>query len=965
MSKIPDSKIQQILSLATGAIYDTAKADSKIFFDGGLKILKAGESPFLDPKETTKLLAKQHKLLSGYPVSSKEMAKSLFSSGDSRNTSSINYNHSPHFKYSISHDIIFSIGDKLFRFSIEDANKQAAATFKKDGNLPEFLIKDIKIKNDAKDIYTSSTNYSIDLSIDFTNFNSLLKPIIAAVNLNNTKEVIGIPLLKILYPFIDAKAVGGDQLTTEMLHMIDPNGLFLFQKIVFFEDPKMKPFLKDFMEQADKDKFRQVTKVFHLSPKKHNFEVFKNKELIGTGFDHTLNISMVSYEADHQQKPFVSKYTPNFSYNLFDTIFIQKYSDKIKNFDGQTNDTKDYVSKLKTLSEELNALNAAFGASNSLDDNQKKTIKQDIDQKTNQLKNMVDKHRVYTEIGILGNLNIYEIKVKASVFNYWEENNFWSSFKKKMLENIGMAGTAASLAVPAAGLLASNPVGWAIGGVAVIYTAISAIQAGNILDVQNKAININKLKNEFKNITVQKADNPYVVLRANTLMTEEKQAARSIEDENVDSKETVTVNKTTEEVRKALQELGGIEAPKTEGSEEEISLKFIFFGDVIGILLDLNTPKNIKIACLNHFIETVTDSVVTYAPINIAYMPISLDSFVRVLDGVLWQMNNNSYYDTESFINNVYENIIKKAAIIDNKQNTVIADSIPMKLVATSTIHETSENKLNSLDVTKIDISKDDVYNNLVKQLIESKDLFNKSQNKVLNKILMYGSEKQIDAYDFFEDFKTKKSESAYASMANDEDLAFEKFINEEYLMPCITLKTTKQFNTILRTKNGNFSRIDNVNLMTANILSGDSLFRLPYKFSGELQAYMNFFVDVGSLIFIKPPKLEGVIDPNLFGIGGLYVVKTATFEYSFQTLTNTFPNESAKLNIEANVLSTGTKKVSPYTQAQKQQDELIKKGQELMYRRFGNTDGGLVEGNEVVDPVTDDLNTLDPLGTD
>ena len=116
-------------------------------------------------------------------------------------------------------------------------------------------------------------------------------------------------------------------------------------------------------------------------------------------------------------------------------------------------------------------------------------------------------------------------------------------------------------------------------------------------------------------------------------------------------------------------------------------------------------------------------------------------------------------------------------------------------------------------------------------------------------------------------------------------------------------MKNVSDSESFLKKKYVKFSRIDNANAETGNIQNGSGVMRKPYQMSTDLKAYMSFFCDVGSYIFISPPISKLQSNKNMFGFGGLYITKTSEFVYSFQRLVDnnvTIPNFDSKYTIIA-----------------------------------------------------------------
>ena len=310
MANLSDDLVQRFLVIISDMIQDKISAMPT---PGGFqrldKIIKLEPSNTngLMPQENIAVNRLQHELLSLNYVVGPQVSYDLFSDNKQE--------HSRNFGYTISHNIIIDLPDgsdkqRLYYFNIDKLNSTHAK-----GKNRNFFIKNLKITNKSKDVFTTNSNYQVTLEIAFKHFDDLLDDLVEVESVEYPGITKRIPLIKILYRFFDKDQT---QLSNEEMQYKDPWGLYLNQVLVV--QPHIVNKFKSLTDTIDTN---EIHRTFHLTFLKHEFEVFKSEEPIQKEYENKLRIDFISYEADPTPK--IGKndsHTPSLSDNLvFNRLF--------------------------------------------------------------------------------------------------------------------------------------------------------------------------------------------------------------------------------------------------------------------------------------------------------------------------------------------------------------------------------------------------------------------------------------------------------------------------------------------------------------------------------------------------------------------------------------------------------------------------------------------------------------------
>lgn len=369
-----------------------------------------------------------------------------------------------------------------------------------------------------------------------------------------------------------------------------------------------------------------------------------------------------------------------------------------------------------------------------------------------------------------------------------------------------------------------------------------------------------------------------------------------------------------------------IEIQKT-GVSGNVDIQFILFGDLLSILTNNDTfillggkplPK-----------EEIPASGIQPARIiseylNFYYYPINLQKFYNFIhENILKRPEPN--YSTEVFIKDIFDRLIRQPLMDGEKNIDETFNKIaPTYLVAATSTHYdnaafkafTRKDPITGVKQTNfINLLRDTDFFQFKKNFSKSKFVdapINKSSKSPIKKIITFFSDEQIKYHDFYLTYDGDKSFGASSTLnwpsvgvrnlkgERGPDLAklydnqkFEEFINQRYFIPCIAPRSKSTPSVIQKSYNITFTRIDNPDFTTGNIIDSNAFLRLPYNFSADFFPHLSFFLDVGSHIFIQPAKKHDFNDitsdfrnslnlKSQFGMAGLYVINKSAFYYKW-----------------------------------------------------------------------------------
>lgn len=887
--------------------------------DLGSRVAKLGAitnsgSVYLNEEEQIKTLTRQHEIFSDSSVPSGQSAYELFAD---------NFTNIPiDTTYVINHYMLIYFGEKPYFFNIDQINRD---------NKKIFFSK-VNIQNRSKDAFTTKANYLVTLKINFTTFDDLLEPNIVVKDAYDPKKATKIAPLHLLYKFFDLKV--GSQ---EEKDIPDPTGIFLNQTLTLDNHHNR---YKDISEKLNS---QLLSKNYHLTFHKHTIDMFKNEDPIFKYFENELTIEYIAYEADGVDKPMskeMNKIIPKVNSNLYNLLDLEVLSDSQLSWTnmlgGQRYDEKgnviqsnviytmsDIIGEFKKVNKELENWHNQLAKCDETTQvgKKKEEIKENIQKasdKLQYLKTYANRSLIFT---IMRMCRLYRIQIPPTLAGVYEKNMFLENFKNNF-SWIDL-GTDVVNSVAVSSLF--GPVGIGAAGVGALwYFGSLAIQSYQIAMIR-KDLNVSDVRLEIAKITDGglgqakfSIENPdkFVDL-AMGKRTGENNTLSSVGTGMSSRSDFAVLNGTSDESKKRMKEMmdkiGLQELPSSDSTEDAV-IFFTTFGEIIKILTILDPSKNLRVISGGYLMNIdATSGLAAYN--NFATLPITLNSFSQFLYRMIEETERSLNYDSELFFRDCYENLIK--AIINDGQTALpsIQNATPSNIKIVSTLHQTSES-FYSQWFRNTNLLDESSFNNLKYNFIASKN-FNLSTTGMLNdykigKIYVIGTHNEIKYYDFYKEYDKwtvkwgKPNKGLYCSKQ------FQEFINREHLMPCLLIKNVADSEGILRKKHVSFSRIDNANLNTGNFINKHGQLRYPYQFKGEFKPFMTFFSDIGSLMFIAPPlsaieKQYG--QANMFGFGGLYVIKSAEFEYQFQRIVDnkiSIPNLEARCILDGYMISHG-----------------------------------------------------------
>lgn len=927
-TNIVDDKILQRLLFVTSDLIGNAL--DELSTDSGSSIIKLKANPvsnsekiYLNQKEQITALRRQQELFSDTSIPTGLSAWELFKD---------NYSNVPiDTSYVISNYILMYFGTTPYFFNIDQVNSSNSKIY----------ISKLAIKNKSKDAFTLKSNYHLTLKINFTSFDDLLTPTIFAKNALNPGTGINIAPMHLLYKFFDQNF--GSQ---KNKHAQDPTGIFLNQTLTLDEKDAR------YSDLRDKLSTNVLSKNYHLTYYKHNIDMFKGEDPIFKYFENELTIEYVAYEADGEDKPMtedLKKIIPKVNGNIFNLLNerILEGTDISRPdlLGGQRKDangniiTSQAIYSLREIFEQLQMNQKDIElwqkqlgcGSESEIGKQREGIENSLkaaNEKNVYLKTYANRILVFT---ILRLCRMYRIRIPYSLIGTYERGQFAELFFNQFFSAgflAEIAGTAGFAALSGATLATG---GAAVGGAIALYALTAAVTAYTASkEVVTDKFNFTQTRSVIAKITADGFNNSsgrlttepkdkYLQLAYGSNDKFKEYAAANAADTDISSRNDFkTMNGTSKEasekIKKMLERMGQIEVPDRQDGLDAV-IYFTTFGEIMKVLKRVDPSDALKIISGGYIIN-IDPVTAEAAHVNFANLPITINALTKFLYNNIELGDKSLNYDSELFFRDCYENLVK--AIISDGQTVLpsIQNAAPRNIKVISTIHKQQANdswswfkNTNLLDEAK--------FNDLKFNFLKTKN-FNltsggmNSTSKMM-KVYVIGTFDEIKYYNFYESYNewSTKYNKPNRRLYNCDQ--FQEFINREHLIPCLLMKQVSDSESILKKKYVQFSRIDNPNLNTGNFLNSSGLVRYPYQFTADFKAHMAFFSDIGSLMFIAPPSstaenaLYGQV--NMFGFGGLYIIKSAELEYSFQRIQDgklTIPNLESKYKLEGYMLTHG-----------------------------------------------------------
>lgn len=925
---VDDKIIQRILFIASDILSpeimkNTVKHKRFVNLDA---IGSSGDNSLVDG-ETADILKRQAEIFSDSMVTSEQAAYELFS--DNETTTPIDT------EYTIHTLVMLFIGGELWYFDVDKNNAVNQ----------RFIISKIKIKNNSKDTFTLKANYQLTLTLNFTSFDDLLADYIEVINVK-TRETQKISAMNLLYNYWKERG-GGSEFDR---HRPAGEGIYICQVL------KMLPNSRKFQKLKSDLQDDEVWKTYHLTYYKHNFEMFKNEDPIFKFYENQLTIDYVAYEADGVDKPINTKAAeavlPKVNFNMYN-LLSDETSPELKDA-ADTLGTN--FARLQTIMNKKDALIAQLdsiqkyieckkpGETEQQTEEAKKSLSNGIESLKN-LQILANRALIFT---ILNSLRIWRLTVPYKLIGVYSSSNFWEAFTTALMDGassaagfagfaVGNAATAATIgavAAEGAGALLASSTFVAAGGAALTaaapiavlagvglvgYAVISAFNAKKTLATEVDSAQIKKvIKDGINSTIVNGATNTDAML---ALEPDTKELFRS-KGNYGESKAVVKLNvsgdisannKTAKEsVDKLLSEFGKLQVLDESALKDgtKVPILFTTLGQIIRLVLKLDKQANLYILSGGFLVdEDIREHRSSYVYFDA--LPITINSLTNFLQKEIEDKDRKFHYDSEIFLRDIYDNLVKSVLMEGFIGLESVKEATPKTLRISSTVHlDGGQAGATEKWLKPVNLTSASEFNDLKINFLKSKNLNllnNKAMQGKLVKIYTLGTIDEIKHYDFYKSFtdQATKAKTIYNS------LAFQAWINRQHLMPCLLMRNIANTESILKKKFLNFSRIDNSNLNTGNFLNSFGQLRFPYEFKGDFKAYMSFFADIGTHMFVAPPGSNWYGYVNLFGFGGLYIIRSSELEYNFQVLKEggiVIPNLESKYMMDGYMLSHGDK---------------------------------------------------------
>ncbi len=830
------------------------------------------------------------------------------------------------------------------------------------------IIKSIQIINETKDAINLGAQYTVIIEIKFSLLESLLRTEVPKIDIwENDKEFGTIRFMEILYrKFGLAK---NDSAATALL---DGDGLGLLCELRFrdasqFEDANLASKTKralDFLSQDLNNQQKLFTKLLHLHYVKHELKFDNTSAQIP---DNTLVITYTSYETDETVKPFVNGATPNFVFNMYDFLDNPTYNQTLKTtYTGSWTDFQQARETVATEQAKVAELASRLAdvRSRIADESLIKQIEENIEARREAIAKFSFDISNFLISTIVNSCHIYEIKIPTKDLGITGQSNTanrffsWSTLGV-IASDIGYAsatGATIGLIGGPAGVVVGGKIGfWAGLAVGVTHAAVLVWNSVKLtyetLETKEtrKRLLDHLTKNPQKAAIWYVGDNKFnesVPTFPSTTMTVIPGKAATTPGKEERSKE-----KAMEEASKALDKQ---QTSEQELKEATVQKRFIFFRDILKFLTYGNN-NDTEVITLNHF-PLVDPRTIKYSAINYAYLPITLENFLAFLKRNILDRNDLNF-SSDLFVKLAYKELIFDLLSQGKTNSTTIRNVAPVTLRTGMAIH-TDELDLNSYLTWDpntgvhgdLNILGDwNKHSTFLKHLLATQNITKRTSGA--KKLIVFGSIPKIENTDFYKKYaEWCRDSSAKGSQLNKTkftkpidytditiiggkrvpitkqylpnfDLTewyeheFEYFINTRYRMPCIQpYSHTFKYRTIVKDYAFNLSRLDNVNLDTANRINGETVFRQFYKINGaKLWSYLWWFLDKGANIFVAPPTLMAIgaretDSINPFGYAGVYAINeaSATFKLAPDPGSTFMPNINDHFEISANQISTG-----------------------------------------------------------
>ncbi len=882
----------------------------------------------LTPKEVADILFAQRNLVTSAGAVNIPMSKELFSNRKSNQTIDLGYIIKHYIFLSLNKNESAGIEQGVYYFDIDEVNAL---------NEGRFFISSVNIENNSKDAFTNRSNYAVKIKIFFTLFEDLLKPLIFVKNISNDK-IIEIPLINIVYPYF-FKTTGSERsVGRDIKHQ---NGIMLLQELV----PINNDGPQFFKETKNVLQTETISKNYHLTNKQHVINAFGGNDPIYKQYENEIIIDYIAFESDTSIKIFNNNLIPNPKPDLYEVFYQEggKVESTLSDFTIRDvyNEIQKANESLERLIDEVRCYNAYEGAlakglppdflPPDVDIDQ---VNSEITKLKEQLSNLkfIAKRELLRYI--ISKLNFWEYQVSADLLITFREltnseafraNFSWGEFLGATFAGAGAGAVLGSTAGFGVGALPGAIAGTAVGAAGDFAAAFrttylyTATRRGRINEFERpRKLTLREVLN-YKPLDAKNNKAP-----SDDLTQDNRSITPSNPGAELLSQETRLTEDIKTEILKAIEQ---VDTPEFQRNLP-IALRFTTFGEIAKLLtLGQNPSQKVKTYFGGNAIYL--DEANKYFFYNYSDIPINLNILLNFLKKEIMDKDELKL-NPEILVRDAFESLVRNFLKFDNvNDDPIIRETIPAFLRMHSyTLKSRFPNENDAENFTGCDnfLNPTTTISSKVKLLKNSNLKFTQftapvgiaagAAGNILQRVYFFMGEDELKYHNFFktyEDFAQTRVDIPALDRTNFSSKFFQQWIHDTYLIPCLLLNYVAMEETILKQKQIVFSRIDNSNLMLGTNLDDNntSILRLPYSFNTKLKAYMTFFLDISSYVFVSPPYAEpnsGYSD-NTFGYGGLYLVTKSSFEYSFQKLVNgkpTIPNLEAAVSITGRRISDG-----------------------------------------------------------
>jgi hypothetical protein len=866
----------------------------------------------LSDADAHKCAERQSQFFSCHPTPTNESAYELFGDYDFARKTAIETDgvaiDNILYVHSYDNDVL-----KRYKIDLDELNESGI----------EFIISDITITNKSKDIFTLRANYRVEMTFNFTKFEDLTEPIIPAKDENGKTVKV--------QPIIIINMYNRSVPRVNQAEVCDNNGLYLSQKLTLDPIPR----LKKVFPKTEQDFSKFFYRNFHLILEKHEFSLASdNKETI-VPFKQILKVSFVSYEADETDKPLAANDIPKTTGNLYSLLTSSNgtyaalrddYSNKLDVSLGSTTtnpfgnflDIDSFTKHIQLLNELLEKdqlfLTCYYESKrqpkraspfSNISSGDIGSIEERIKATKNIIEVLEQRFRLTLTNYIILQSNIFYIEVPSQQLKVYEKNEFFEKFNKELgfgdLFIGALNGGIGAQALLAVGAFLLPEAAITIGVTRGLISLGSAIGVGfavkgaadkaSVPTLVTEGFDATTLKTGLRSIDVKlELSNNFRTHWTSTIAKSLQSASKTTPFSPI--KATETTKKFFDDFEAGLKGSFGIKVPEDASATTRV-IRFILFKDIIKIINQLvNNSTDPSVYVISGGKTSFSKIQQKHIFLNCLDVPIEINFFISFLKrNILDRKNLN--YSSETFLRDAFEQLIRfDESIFSN------SPQIPASVRMNYSLHDSKNPSFKTIKgfigkgptvndgKGEINILNDSDYKDLKQSYMKTKvfDLVNNVNATV--KIYVIGAEQELSKVNYYSEYRS----IAGSDLKKEKDFNshdFQKFFIEKHGFPCLITQYVKENKVpILFDDNIKYTRADNPQLETGQVLQQQSLLKLPYQFTADFKYIFSYFLDIGSYIFLVPPGAP-FDKQNKLGFGGLYVINSSEIKIIFPNFEN------------------------------------------------------------------------------